>query len=263
MLLACGTLCAMCARCLGVSAPAQAPAARALCRTPEHAAARRGGRPPPADIARYALFWDADNVSPDAMRRVLQALARVGVNPDVRRAYGDVCNKGGPQWRSVFADEHFAVSATYPVSAQKNGADMELALDAMQLVLSEVSVPTVIVVSSDSDFVPLARRVRALGGVFWGFGSECTGFAYRSACTRFFLLDEAGPARTRTRKSPPPPPPKGLPPGSSTNTRTPAPTPKPSPMPSPKPSQKPSPSPSPRPSAAPTPQSGTSPRGGL
>ena len=211
----------MCVRCFG----APAPAAQRTLPVPGPAAS------PLPPRQRYALFWDADNVAPAAVRRVLAALDGVGVDPDIRRAYGDVCNKHSAQWRGVFAEEGFAVTATYPVSAQKNGADMELALDVLETILrGRAGVRTVIVVSSDSDFVPLARRARALGAAYWGFGSVATGRAYRAACSRFFVLDEGGlvPAR-RPRKGPPPPPPRA-PPGSGANApcpRTPPPTPVP------------------------------------
>lgn len=224
MMLGCA---AVCARCFGASAPRALSTAQPQSPSARQSPSALSASPP---RPRYALFWDADNVAPAAVRRVLAALDGVGVDPDIRRAYGDVCNKHSSQWRGVFAEEGFAVTATYPVSAQKNGADMELALDVLETILSgRAGVRTVIVVSSDSDFVPLARRARALGAAYWGFGSTATGRAYRAACSRFFVLDEGGlaPAR-RTRKGPPPPPPRDPPGGTHAPCpRTPPPTPAP------------------------------------
>ncbi|MDO5291097.1 MAG: OST-HTH/LOTUS domain-containing protein, partial [Pseudomonadota bacterium] len=49
-------------------------------------------------------------------------------------------------------------------------------------------------VSSDSDFTPLASRIRASGLVVYGFGRETTPEAFRQACDRFFYVENLGEA---------------------------------------------------------------------
>ena len=75
-----------------------------------------------------------------------------------------------------------------PINMQKNNADFEMALDVMEVVLTQ-NICTVIVVSSDVDFCPLANRVRQHGVRYWGFGHKWTPKKYQDACTHFFVSE--------------------------------------------------------------------------
>lgn len=143
---------------------------------------------------RCALFWDADNVSPKAMNKILDTLNHFNMLKyvDVKRAYGDLSNKNKPQWKHIWAANNFHVTPVTPVTAQKNNADFEMALDILELVLTR-RFATVIVVSSDVDFCPVARRVRHHGVTYWGFGYKWTAKEYQTACSHFFNLTDALP----------------------------------------------------------------------
>jgi hypothetical protein len=45
------------------------------------------------------------------------------------------------------------------------------------------------IMSSDSDFLPLAQRIREEGLPVYGFGTAKTPLSFRQACTRFFDID--------------------------------------------------------------------------
>ena len=57
-----------------------------------------------------------------------------------------------------------------PGGAAKNGADIRLCLDAMEDVGRFVHIETVVVVSGDSDFMPLAHKLRAADRTLVGVG---------------------------------------------------------------------------------------------
>ena len=76
---------------------------------------------------------------------------------DIKKAYGDLHNKNKPQWRNIWSENNFIVTAVSPINMQKNNADFEMALDVMEVVLTQ-NICTVIVVSSDVDFCPLANE---------------------------------------------------------------------------------------------------------
>lgn len=143
---------------------------------------------------RCALFWDADNVSPKAMHKILETLNHFNMLKyvDVKRAYGDLSNKNKPQWKQIWAANNFHVTAVTPVTAQKNNADFEMALDILEVVLTR-RFATVIVVSSDVDFCPVAKRVRHHGVTYWGFGYKWTPKEYQATCSHFFNLTDALP----------------------------------------------------------------------
>jgi hypothetical protein len=62
---------------------------------------------------------------------------------------------------------------------------MRMTIDAMDL-LYRGNVDGFGIMSSDSDFLPLAQRIREDGLPVYGFGTAKTPLGFRQACTRFF-----------------------------------------------------------------------------
>ena len=54
----------------------------------------------------------------------------------------------------------------------KNTADIQLALDALEMVFSRVSPETVVIASGDRDFVPLVQKLKRYGTHVIGMGVE-------------------------------------------------------------------------------------------
>lgn len=69
----------------------------------------------------------------------------------------------------------------------KNAADVHLAIEATEYVMSH-AVQSVVLCSSDADFVHLARFIRARGIAVVGMGEDKTKPLMRKACTTFQLL---------------------------------------------------------------------------
>jgi uncharacterized protein (TIGR00288 family) len=113
------------------------------------------------------LLVDADNVTVDVIdQAVEQVMARHGAI-HVRRAY---CT-------ADLAVKHLKLFKTHSIrpivniSTGKNSTDIALAVDAMDLVVSERP-DLVVIVSSDSDFAPLVIRLREKGCRVEGIGQE-------------------------------------------------------------------------------------------
>ncbi|WP_281825624.1 NYN domain-containing protein [Jannaschia rubra] len=135
-----------------------------------------------------ALFVDGDNLSPDHASRIAAFAARQG-SADIRRVYGDVTRLGG--WRDAPGFR------TIQAGCGKNAADVLLCIDAMEVALTGRAA-TVIVASSDGDFVHLAQRLREGGIHVVGMGTPQAPAAFRDACHRFEVLaleGVAAPAR--------------------------------------------------------------------
>jgi uncharacterized LabA/DUF88 family protein len=82
-----------------------------------------------------------------------------------------------------------------PGSAAKNGADIRLCLDAMEDLGRFDHIGTVMVVSGDSDYMPLAHKVKAAGRTVMGVGArKSTNAHWASSCHGFYYYDELGTA---------------------------------------------------------------------
>jgi hypothetical protein len=147
--------------------------------------------PPPA-AGNIALLIDADNASPDSLDPVLTVLAELGpVN--VRRAYGNWQKQALRGWSDIFHLHAIEPRQQFDVTKGKSATDMKMTIDAMDLLYGG-RVTGFGIMSSDSDFMPLAMRIRQDGLPVYGFGREQTPESFRQACTRF--IDVGGLATT-------------------------------------------------------------------
>jgi hypothetical protein len=73
----------------------------------------------------------------------------------------------------------------FDVVKGKSATDMRMTIDAMDL-LYRGNVDGFGIMSSDSDFLPLAQRIRENGLDVYGFGTAKTPLSFRQGCTRFF-----------------------------------------------------------------------------
>ncbi|MEP7295014.1 MAG: NYN domain-containing protein [Burkholderiales bacterium] len=112
-----------------------------------------------------ALLIDADNLSGDVIEQAVAHLLQTYGAIDFRRAYSS------PQ-KVIEHTELFRRHAIRPMvnlPTGKNSTDIALAVDAIDLAITEH--PDVVVIgSSDSDYAPLAQRLREKGCRVLGIG---------------------------------------------------------------------------------------------
>jgi uncharacterized protein (TIGR00288 family) len=131
-----------------------------------------------------ALLIDADNASPDHLDEVLLVLGELGTI-NIRRAYGNWAKTSLKGWSSL-SIAHSIVQMQQPdIVKGKSATDMKMTIDAMDL-LYRGHVDGFGIMSSDSDFLPLAQRIREDGLPVYGFGTAKTPASFQQSCTRFF-----------------------------------------------------------------------------
>lgn len=128
-----------------------------------------------------AILVDGENVAQNTADVLLRCARTLGA-PAILRAY---CNRLNPNgWE---ADGRFQV--TYlDTQSGKNSADIRLVIDAMDIVHAQ-AVDSVVLVSTDRDFAPLAHRLRASGVYVLGVGRKEASPVFRHSCSDFHVLD--------------------------------------------------------------------------
>jgi len=114
---------------------------------------------------RVALLIDADNLSGDVIEQAIAHLLKTFGAIDFRRAYSS------PQ-KVMEHTELFRRHSIRPmvnVPTGKNSTDIALAVDAIDLAIGERP-DVVVIASSDSDYAPLAQRLREKGCRVLGIG---------------------------------------------------------------------------------------------
>lgn len=131
-----------------------------------------------------ALLIDADNASPDHLDEVLLVLGELGTI-NIRRAYGNWAKASLKGWGQLTGLHSILPMQQFDVVKGKSATDMRMTIDAMDL-LYRGNVDGFGIMSSDSDFLPLAQRIREDGLPVYGFGTAKTPQSFQQACTRFF-----------------------------------------------------------------------------
>jgi hypothetical protein len=134
-------------------------------------------------IRNVALLIDADNASPDTLDPVLTVLAELGT-VNIRRAYGNWEKPGLKGWAKIVHLHAIEPHQQFDVTKGKSATDMKMVIDAMDLIYGG-RVGGFGIMSSDSDFMPLAMRIRQDGLPVYGFGTAKTPLSFQNACSRF------------------------------------------------------------------------------
>ena len=157
---------------------------------------------------QIAVLIDVENVGLSPVQELFDQLANVG-RIIVKRAYGD--------WSGTRARDRDRLQGlgiepvqVFHSGTGKNSADIRLAIDAIELSFQS-PVDTFVVVSSDSDFVPLVGKLRAAGKTVIGAGpSAVASRTLVGSCDRYYYLDPKAATATASASAPEQPQAVGL-----------------------------------------------------
>jgi len=136
---------------------------------------------------KFAVLIDADNSSINAIPSVLEEVAKYGI-ASVKRVYGDWSSETLKNWRDVLLPHAITPVQQFAYTKGKDATDMILIIDAMDLLYAG-ALDGFCIVSSDSDFTPLASRIRENGLSVYGFGKKTTPEAFKKACDKFIYVE--------------------------------------------------------------------------
>ncbi|MGP1516728.1 MAG: NYN domain-containing protein [Ottowia sp.] len=157
---------------------------------------------------KLAVLIDADNASASAAAELMGEIAKYGI-ASVKRVYGDWSSPLLAGWQKILLQHALTPVQQFAYTKGKDATDMSLIIDAMDL-LHSGRFDGFCLISSDSDFTPLASRIRAQGLTVYGLGRKTTPQAFRNACDKFIyvenLVDAAPPPGAGAAASPAPAP---------------------------------------------------------
>ncbi|MFC4994957.1 NYN domain-containing protein [Rubritalea tangerina] len=140
---------------------------------------------------RLAVLIDADNTPAKSVPLILEEIAKLGT-ASVRRAYGDWSCDSLKNWKDLSLDNSIQPMQQFAYTKGKNASDIAMIIDALDLMYTELY-DGFCLVSSDSDFTPLATRIRQQSLTVYGIGQKKTPKPFVEACDKFIyseLLDK-------------------------------------------------------------------------
>ena len=178
---------------------------------------------PEASESRVAVYIDFDNIvisrydqvngrgsfmkdrgasrpSPNFAARLKRATVDIGAIIDfaasfgtivLTRAYADWSASVNADYRTQLVGRAVDLVQLFPAAAYgKNGADIRLAVDAVEDMFRLEDLTHVVIVAGDSDYVPLAQRCKRLGRYVIGVGvAGSTARSLAAACDEFATYD--------------------------------------------------------------------------
>jgi uncharacterized protein (TIGR00288 family) len=148
-----------------------------------------------------ALLIDADNASPDHLDEVLLVLGELGTI-NIRRAYGNWAKTSLKRWGDLTGFHSILPVQQFDVVKGKSATDMRMVIEAMDLLFGG-RVDGFGIMSSDSDFLPLAMRIKQDGLPVYGFGTAKTPISFQQACSRFYDVAALANQKDEALEAPP------------------------------------------------------------
>lgn len=139
------------------------------------------------NLQRIAVLIDADNTQLFKLEAMLHEVSTYG-RIVVKKAYGNWKKPTLKNWEKEVKRLAIKTEQQFDYVSGKNTTDIVMAIDAMDL-LHEKMYDAFVLVSSDSDFTPLAIRLRESGAYIIGAGEKQTPEAFKNACDDFILLE--------------------------------------------------------------------------
>ncbi len=139
------------------------------------------------NFEKMAVLIDADNTQISKLDDMFTELSLHG-RIVVKRAYGNWRKENLKKWEDE--TKRLAIKAVqqFDYVSGKNATDMALVIDAMDLLYSSLY-DAFAIISSDSDYTPLAIKLHESGIYVFGVGSKKTPEPFRNACDEFILLE--------------------------------------------------------------------------
>jgi uncharacterized LabA/DUF88 family protein len=144
----------------------------------------RAGEGLPTD--QVAVFIDLENLALGAGEdlpgeadpipyKALERLCRDYGNTSIRRAYADWSRPEFGRYQQTLAQNGITlIQVTRFGAQQKNAADIQMAVDAMEVLITHPDVGTFMLVAGDGDYSPLVLRLREFGKWVVGVGTRAS-----------------------------------------------------------------------------------------
>lgn len=140
---------------------------------------------------KIALLVDGDNAQSKMMDLILEEASKYG-KVTIRRVYGDWTTQHMNHWKSQLNEMAFNPIQKFSYTTGKNSTDSALIIDAMDILHAGL-VDGFCIVSSDSDYTGLAKRIREAGIFVMGIGEQKTPGAFVKSCEIFTYIENLEP----------------------------------------------------------------------
>lgn len=142
-------------------------------------------------IFNIAVLIDGDNAQAKIIKEIIEEVSKYG-KVTIRRIYGDWTTPQMNSWKDILNNYSINPIQKFNYTTGKNSTDSSLIIDAMDIMHSR-GVQGFCIVSSDSDYTGLAKRIREEGLFVMGIGRKSTPIAFVNSCEIFTFTENLTP----------------------------------------------------------------------
>ncbi|MBR0366147.1 MAG: NYN domain-containing protein [Clostridia bacterium] len=142
------------------------------------------------ETAKAALLIDADNTQISRLDDIMRIALSYG-RVVLKRAYGNWQKDSLKNWKEYLKRLAIKAEQQFDYVSGKNATDIALVVDAMSLL--NMNIYDIFILSaSDSDYTPLAVKLRESGSYVIGIGSKCAPKAFKNSCDEYICIEDLG-----------------------------------------------------------------------
>lgn len=145
-----------------------------------------------------AILIDGDNAQPKLLKETIEEVSKYG-KATIRRIYGDWTDRTMNSWKNLINQHSINPIQKFSYTSGKNSTDGALIIDAMDILHSK-NVEGFCIVSSDSDYTGLAKRIREEGLFVMGIGEKKTPQSFVQSCDIFTYTENITPKLIETKE---------------------------------------------------------------
>ncbi len=139
------------------------------------------------DLQKIVVLVDADNTQVGKLENVMREISSYG-RIVVKKAYGNWKKENLKNWEEELKRLAIKAVQQFDYVSGKNATDMAIVIDAVDLLHTGIY-DAFVIVASDSDYTPIAIRLREAAVRIIGVGEKKTPEAFRNACDEFIYLE--------------------------------------------------------------------------
>ncbi|MDY0221173.1 MAG: NYN domain-containing protein, partial [Desulfobacterium sp.] len=138
------------------------------------------------------------NVSHKSIEGVIDELSKYG-KVNIRNAYGNWKDESMKGWEEKLHPHAIKPVQQFAYTKGKNATDAAMIIDAMDILYTQ-KLDAFALMTSDSDFTPLAMRILSNGVTVYGFGEKKTPLPFVKACSQFIYTENLEQAEEEDNK---------------------------------------------------------------
>ena len=136
-----------------------------------------------------AVLVDVENTCHKKMKIIMKEIGDAYPNIKIKRAYGDFSKAEQRLWKETCLHNSLISVQQFSFVSKKGSSDMRMCIDAMDMLHTNPEIEVFCIVTSDSDFTPLAMRLREGGKLVYGIGKQQTPDPFVRACNTFNFIE--------------------------------------------------------------------------